>query len=58
MEHVVEFISKDMVLINGMLYKRQLTVGGKYSKESRARYMRTWRASKQQRIHVTSTGVI
>ena len=50
MQSEVEFISKDKVLINGVLYKRQLTTGGKYSKESRAQYMRTWRASRQQRI--------
>ena len=49
MDPVVDFISRDMVRIDGMLYKRQLTDGARYSKESRAQYMRICRA-KEQRI--------
>ena len=48
MDPVVDFISRDMVRIDGVLYKRQLTDCGRHSKASRAQYMRIWRAKKQR----------
>ena len=47
----VTFIDKDNVQINGQIYKRLKTINGKYTKEDRSKYMRSWRA-KQKFINV------
>ena len=47
----VTVIDKDNINIDGQIYKKLKTIGGKYSKADRSAYMRNWRA-KQKFINV------
>jgi hypothetical protein len=45
---VIDVISKDMVVVDGVVYKRLKTIGGKYPPEYRRSYMRAWRKDRQK----------
>ena len=51
MDIVFTVLSEDRVLINGDIYKRLKTIGGKYKKEDRSKYMKAWR-TKQKFINI------
>ena len=47
-EAVATFIIPEkLVVINGHTYRRVMTCGGKYTKQDRNQYMRTYRANKK-----------
>ena len=45
--NVTFIIPERLVVINGHTYRRVMTCGGKYTKQDRNQYMRTYRANKK-----------
>jgi hypothetical protein len=48
MQPTVTFVSHSLILVDGVLYKRKLTVDGDYPKAVRAAYMKKYRQAKNK----------